>query len=180
MDRQVRIGEASARTGLTAKQLRHLEGIGLVQAQWIGSHRGYGEREIESVRLLKALMDRDPRFTPERISWPLGLAGRPWEDVPELRSYWELRPRKVDCREAQPERYRSLLKAALGAVQRIEVGEEFQTYNSTYKRLKRLGREMGLSVVLRKRGEFLDVSTIAFPRAGPPAGIRKRRRERPA
>jgi MerR family copper efflux transcriptional regulator len=72
----MQIGEAAARSGVTAKMIRHYEAIGLVApaGRRANAYRDYGGNDLDRLRFIKRA--RDLGFPIDRIRHLLGL----WDD----------------------------------------------------------------------------------------------------
>jgi Cu(I)-responsive transcriptional regulator len=70
------IGQAAKASGVSAKMIRHYEGIGLIQAadRAMSGYRVYGTREVETLRFIRRA--RDLNFSTEQIKELLSL----WQD----------------------------------------------------------------------------------------------------
>ncbi|MGJ7566916.1 Cu(I)-responsive transcriptional regulator [Variovorax sp. GB1R11] len=69
----VAIGEAAQRSGVSARMVRHYEGLGLLPAvaRTESGYRQYGEADIHTLRFIKR--SRDLGFSMEEISELVGL-----------------------------------------------------------------------------------------------------------
>jgi Cu(I)-responsive transcriptional regulator len=70
---QVSIGEAAQRSGVSARMVRHYEGLGLLPAvaRTESGYRQYGEADIHTLRFIKR--SRDLGFSMEEIAELVGL-----------------------------------------------------------------------------------------------------------
>lgn len=134
----LRVGEVTARYGFSRKQLRYWDELGLVPPQYIGSHRAYGPKEIERLHTVKALIGAG--YSPKQLQ---GI----------FRASDVLPARVIN----EDQVYRELLEQSTKAPVELDVGLDFQRYNTAYKRLRRLADEMGLVVFPQKEGEKLRV-----------------------
>lgn len=137
-DEKLKVGQVTERYGFTRKQLRYWDELGLVPPQFVGTHRLYGPKEIERLHTVKALMGAG--YTPKQLQ---GI----------FRASDVLPSRPVN----EDQVYRELLEQATKGDVEIDVGVDFQRYNTAYKRLRRLADEMGLTVFPQKAGEQLRV-----------------------
>jgi DNA-binding transcriptional MerR regulator len=138
-DELLRVAEVGKRYGFSRKTLRYWDQLGIVPPKYIGTHRGYGPREIERLQTVKALIQAG--YSPKQLQGIFKASGV----IPA-------RPVNEDTV------FRGLLdQAAKGKVVDIEVGLDQQKYNTAYKRLRRLADEMGLKVTPVKEGETLHV-----------------------
>ncbi len=99
------IGEAAARSGVSAKMIRHYEDIGLVPAagRTVAGYRVYGEAEVRTLRFVRHARD-------------LGL---PLDDIGDLLTLWRDRSRaRTEVKRLALERVAALeaKAAALRAV----------------------------------------------------------------
>lgn len=140
----LRVSEVERKTGVTRKQLRYWGELGILQPQWNGTHRGYGPAELKQL---------------ERVQRLLAVGYKPKQVQAILFAEQALPERSV----TEKELYQRLLKA--GKPAEIAVGTDFQTYNTAYKRLHRLAREMGIDIATHKQGDSLTVSAIPARRA---------------
>lgn len=138
-DKMLRVGEVEKKYGFTRKTLRYWDKLGIVPPRYIGSHRAYGERELERLQTIRALVGAG--YTPKQLQGIFRASG--------------VLPARV---VSEDQVYRGLLEqASRGKVVDIEVGMDIQRYNTAYKRLRRLAEESGLKVFTQKRGEILQV-----------------------
>ena len=70
------IGQPAKASGVSAKMIRHYEGIGLIQVadRTMSGYRVYGTREVETFRFIRRA--RDLNFSTEQIKELLSL----WQD----------------------------------------------------------------------------------------------------
>ena len=70
---QVSIGEAAQRSGVSARMVRHYEGLGLLPAvaRTESGYRQYGEADVHTLRFIKR--SRDLGFSMEEIAELVGL-----------------------------------------------------------------------------------------------------------
>jgi DNA-binding transcriptional MerR regulator len=138
-EKLLKVGEVEAEYGFTRKTLRYWDKLGIVPPRWVGTHRVYGEKELERLQTVKKLVQAG--YTPKQL-----------EGIFKASGVLPSRPLNEDVV------YRELLQqASKGKVVSIDVGKDFQTYNTAYKRLRRLADEMGLRVLPHKEGESLQV-----------------------
>ena len=134
----LKVGQVMDRHGFSRKQLRYWDEIGLVPPRYIGTHRAYGERELERLHTVKALMGAG--YSPKQLQGIFKAS-----DVLPVRVLNE------------DQVYRNLLTQAMKGEVEIDVGTDFQRYNTAFKRLKRLAQDMGLTVFPVKTGEVVKV-----------------------
>lgn len=137
-EERLKVRQVEERYGFTRKQLRYWDELGLVPPQFVGIHRIYGPKEIERLHTVKALMDAG--YSPKQL-----------QGIFRASDVLPVRPLNED------QVYRQLLEQATKGEVEIDVGRDFQRYNSAYKRLRRLADEMGLTVFPQKAGEKLHV-----------------------
>jgi len=140
----IRIAAAARLTGLTIAQLRYFERMGLVQPHYVMSHRRYTPGDLEHLRLIKGLLDVG--FRPNQLQAVL-LS----QDATEEKN---LTGKQV------------LARLLLEAAQRntpfqLDVPTT-KSYNTTYKALGRLARQMGLRLHRQKEGAALTVIARPF------------------
>lgn len=138
-ERLLKVGEVESEYGFTRKTLRYWDELGIVPPRYTGTHRVYGEKELERLNTVRALTKAG--YTPKQLQGIFMASG-------------VLPPRPVN----EDVVYRNLLEqASKGEVVELDVGTDFQAYNTAYKRLRRLADEMGLKVTQTKSGETLQV-----------------------
>jgi len=139
MEELLRIGDVYKKYGFTRKTLRYWDEIGIVPPKYVGQHRAYGPKEVERLLTVRALIKSG--YTPKQLQGIFKAS--------------DVLPSRV-LNEDQV--FRGLLEqASKGKVVDIDIGTDFQRYNTAYKRLRRLADEMGLKVMPNKEGETLHV-----------------------
>jgi DNA-binding transcriptional MerR regulator len=134
---KLKIGEVIDRYPVTRKQLHYWDEIGILRPASIGKYRAYGAEEIDRLKDILRLMSAG--YTPNQLRTILAAH----DALPEKR-----------MRESEV--FEKLLSESIKKEQQLNVGMDWQAYNTAYRRLKRLADQMGLAVFPEKRGETLS------------------------
>lgn len=103
------IGQAAARTGVTAKMIRHYEGIALLPAagRTESGYRQYGERDLHVLRFIRH--SRDLGFSLEQIRELLGLWQNRRRSSRQVRALAEAHIAEIDQKLAELQGIRATL-----------------------------------------------------------------------
>jgi Cu(I)-responsive transcriptional regulator len=103
------IGQAAASTGVTAKMIRHYEGIGLLPAagRTEAGYRQYGERDLHIMRFIRH--SRDLGFSLEQIRELLGLWQNRRRSSRQVRALAEAHIAEIDQKLAELQGIRATL-----------------------------------------------------------------------